>query len=111
MSQMWTSDAVARMMETERDKASRDRAERLRPRIDAIRVVDEAMKKAHLYYVNRYAMVKRDFDMGLIGPSQHNAARTCNEAWIAAEVRRRLIDELNDESPIRREDEYEETDQ
>lgn len=107
MSTMWTGAQVTRIMERERAEVLKKKLEQLavnRGRVEATRVVHEAMRLANIRYVNRLAEVKRDMELGLIGP-EGQPHKQNREAWLAAEVRYSLLKELNDESPIKEEEE------
>lgn len=106
MSEVWTPEQVARVMDAEREKLWYQRYHEEKPRLEAIRVVHEAIKQANARYINRLAEVKRDMEIGIIGPTgqPHKQNR---EAWLAAEVRYSLLKELNDESPMREDYEHE----
>lgn len=105
MSGVWTPEEVARVMAAEKEKRFYAKNESMRPRVDAIRVVQEAVRMADLWYVNRYAQMKRDLEIGLIGPKESHGHKVNFDVWLAAEVRHVLLRELHDESPIREDEE------
>lgn len=90
-------------MEDERAEVFKKKLEQravARGRIDAMRVIHEAMQVANARYTKMLAHVKRDFELGIIGPDGQ-PKKFDRRQWIACEVRARLLDELYNESPIR----------
>jgi hypothetical protein len=100
MDMMWTPEQVARIMDAEKERAYYRKYQKEAPRLEAIRVVHDAMRLADIRYLNRVAEIKRDMEIGIIGPDGQ-PHKTSREAWLAAEVKYSLLKELNDESPIR----------
>lgn len=65
---------------------------------DAIKsYVEDADKRRRQCYLR----VRRDYDMGLIGPD--TVAHSFDHvAWVARETRRQLLAELDEETPVKR---------
>lgn len=103
---MWTPEEVARMAAEERIAAFKRKYPATAERMEVMKIVHDADTKAKARYLLRLADVRRDFELGLIGPvGQPNKRR--RDEWVADAVRQSLLRELNDESPVRREDEDE----
>jgi hypothetical protein len=96
---MWTAEQVAELAAEERVEAFRRKYPETAERMAVMWIVREAMKKAHDRYVELYARMKRDFEIGLIGynDTSHKMEST---AWLAAEVKRAYLRELYLESPL-----------
>lgn len=91
MSPTWTPEQVFAMMAVERAKNQ--------SRMEAIRIVRDAIQMADLWYVNRYAELKREMDIGLIGPEKNTRHKVNYDVWLAGHVKEVLLRELHDESP------------
>jgi hypothetical protein len=107
VSRMWTTEQVTRIMENERAEVFKKKLEQraqARGRSEAVNVIRDAIAAANARYAEVLARVQREFEWGIIGPDGQ-PKKFDRRQWIAQEVRRRLLDELNDESPIREEEE------
>lgn len=96
---MWTPEQVARMAAEEQMAAFKRKNPAAAERMEIMQLIREAFRKAHERYVLRYAEIKRDFELGLIGPEGQPNKRRRDE-WVAEAVRRSLLRELHAESPI-----------
>jgi hypothetical protein len=96
---MWTPSQVAKMMADERVAAFRRKYPETAERMEVMRIVYDAMKAAHTRYVELFARMQREFEIGLIGPTGQSH-KTNREAWLAAEVKNAYLRELYAESPL-----------
>jgi hypothetical protein len=103
---MWTEDEVARLAAAERVDVLRKNNPTMWKRMEATRIVHEAMRLANERYLVMFAEMQRDLDIGLIGPTGQ-PHKTNRSAWLAAEVKHRYLRELYLESPIMDEEEHE----
>lgn len=104
MSEVWTPEQVARIAAVEKERAYYLKYQKEAPRLMAISIVREAFIDADRRYRAMYDEVQEELNVGLIGPPGQ-PHRSDRHVWVAGEVRKRLIAELNDESPISEEEE------
>lgn len=96
---MWTETKVARLAAEERVNALRRKNPALWKRMEATRIVQDAVRLANERYWLLYTQLQRELNIGLIGPAS-DAHKTNLDVWLAAETKHRYLRELYDESPI-----------
>lgn len=96
---MWTPEEVARMAAEERVNTLKRTNPALWKRMEATRIVHDAVRLANERYMLLYTQLQRELAIGIIGPAG-DAHKTNLTVWLSAEVKHRYLQELYAESPI-----------
>lgn len=96
----WTADSVEQLFSTEQ-KLMKQHVDQ---RVSAATWVADCVQLADAWYREHYDRVETDFHMGIIGPDGQ-PKKFDRSQWIAGEVRRRCLAQLDRETPIRKDGE------
>jgi hypothetical protein len=96
----WTADSVEQLFTEVRENTRRI----IDQRISAATWVADCVQLADAWYREHYDRVETDFHMGIIGPDGQ-PKKFDRSQWIAGEVRRRCLAQLDRETPVRKDGE------